>query len=228
MFPYYAQQQRPFGVTILVILQIITGVIDIIIGLALAFLYVVASPILGLGLYGFFALSAAFGAFMIPLAILYLILGLFSFALAYGLWTGQGWAWLTSVILALVGLVISGVGLVMGSWSNIIPTIIYSLIIFYLYSYNVRAFFGRAPKYWPPYQAPPLMQPPLMQPPPMQSQYAQSPYYAPGPVIQRGTLKSRLGGLGLTAIPRSGMCYNCLSPIPSGAIQCPKCGRFTK
>ena len=229
---------RPLGIAILVILQIIIGVIEVLFGLLLLFGYFLAVSIFGFGMY------PGFGLFLLPLGGFSLIFGFFAFILAYGLWTGQGWAWISSIILAVIGLVVSLVGLVLGSFVNVIPLILYALILIYLNTYHVRAFFGRAPPWgaapypgYPPpvpsppaYAQPPFAQPPFAQPPPVPPEYYSQPQYAqPSPpqpppaqpaYYSQPQQPTRPGFM----FPRTSMCPNCLSPLAFGALTCPRCG----
>jgi hypothetical protein len=199
-----------------VVLQIIAGIVDIVIGLLLALVYAIAASFLGVGMQGFAVL-------VLPLSLLFLAMGFFSFILAYGLWTGQGWAWLVSIVLALIGLGISTIGLVFGAYLNILPMIFYTLILIYLMTYNVRAFFGRL-RYPMPY---PMPYPGYVQSPPPQPapQYQQPTYYPtpPQPLqpsIRRPSLFQRTPG----PLQRTGMCPTCLSPVEIGAPYCVRCG----
>jgi hypothetical protein len=129
-------------------------------------------------------------------------------------------------ILAVIGLVVSLAGLILGSFVNVIPLTLYALILIYLFTYNVRAFFGRAPPYAaipaPPPFPPTVMPPPVPQPvpsayygpPPPQTPPPQPAYYPPPPQPTRRGFMSQ----------RTTMCPNCLSPIPLGAASCPRCG----
>jgi hypothetical protein len=215
---------RPLGITILVILQIIIGVIEVLFGLLLLLGYVLAVSIFGFGMY------PGFGLFLLPWGFFSLIFGLLSFILAYGLWTGQGWAWISSVIIAVIGLIFSLVGLILGSYANVISLVLYALILIYLNTYHVRAFFGRVGPWgavpYPGYPPPPppqpqYTQPPLAQPPPVQSPYytypqqpVQSPYTPPPQQpMSQGLFFSR-----------TTMCPKCLSPLAFGAASCPRCG----
>jgi lysylphosphatidylglycerol synthetase-like protein (DUF2156 family) len=203
------------GVTILVFLEILVGIIDIVLGLLLVALYAVAASIFGMGL------ASAFGFFLVPLIVLFFFFGFLSFVLAYGLWTGQRWAWVIAIILAIIGLATSLIGLVFGSYLNIIPIIFYALILVYLGTYNVRAFFGRAGAFYapPPFMPPPPYPAPAYMPP-VQSQYAPPPqetavpYYPQPPpnVYPRQPWR------------RTTVCPRCLSSVALGAPQCYRCG----
>jgi len=135
---------RPTGVAILTVLQIINGIGEIAFGTLLIFLYFVSTALLGGGFIAIALLLFGFVAFA---------LGVFSFVLAYGLWAGKGWGWGLSIVFAIIGLVfgvlslvsslLSG-GLLVESIVDLVPIILYIIILVYLNTRNVRAFFGRA------------------------------------------------------------------------------------
>ncbi len=198
---------RPTGVTILAVLQIINGIGDILLGVLLVLVF----GVLGGGATALLLLGVlAFG------------LGIFSVSLAYGLWTGKGWAWSLSVIGATIGLALGVLGLVVGgltvnSLAFLIPIIFSVLILVYLNTNTVLAFFGRPvrmplfrpvarPTVPPPY--PPMAQPPYPQPP------VQQPYYPqpqPGSVAQPTPWNA-------------GICPNCATPFQPAANFCDRCG----
>ena len=204
---------RPVGVTILTILQIINGIGDVLLGILLLFAYVV---VVALGGGGFL------GAGLLALGLVAFTLGIFSFVLAYGLWNGRGWAWGFSVIAAIIGLALGVLGLAVGgltleSLTNLIPIIISALILVYLNTSNVRAFFGRSPGLavvrpvvpaagGQPYM--PLTQPPYPPPP------VQPPYYTQ-PQQEQFPQPTPWG---------ASVCLNCSTPIQPGVNFCDRCG----
>jgi len=129
------QPRRPTGVAVLAILQIIIGIVDILTGVIL----LVAGATLGIIGFG---LSAAFAFMLIPISIVLFGLGAISFLLAYGLWEGRRWGWIWAIILAAVSLALGVVSLLGGEIASIATIVIESLILIYLSTYNVRAFFG--------------------------------------------------------------------------------------
>jgi hypothetical protein len=134
--------QRPFGVTILAILEIISGLFELGAG---ALLLIAAGFIGGLsGVSGFGGILA--GIFSAIGGVL-IILGLLAFLIAYGLWTGQGWAWTLSLIFSIIGIILGILSLPAG----VISLIIDILIIYYLTRPHVKAFFRKGP----PLEAPP-------------------------------------------------------------------------
>jgi hypothetical protein len=188
--------------------------------------------ILGMG-------APSLGSFLLPMIVLFFIVGFLSLVLSYGLWTGRGWAWVSAIVLAIIGVVTSLIGLILGSYLNVIPAVFYFVILGYLATRSVRSFFGRAPAYWP--------QAPVFPPGPYPQSYA--------PVMQTGTApnpQSTPFSYGLTAPPgypsvpqftqppyypeqssfvasrqpfrRTGMCPVCLSPVELTAARCLRCG----
>ena len=212
---------RPIGVTILTILQIFSGIGDLIIGALLLILALIAGVLVGGPL--------ATALYLLDFVVIGL--GIFSFALAYGLWTGKRWAWTLSVIGAIIGILlgvltvagslVGGSG-ILASLSSLVPIALYALILAYLSTRNVRAFFGRlggVAFVRPP--VPASVGQPYMPPmPPAQSPYAQpsvqQPYYPqpeafPQPAPQPATW-------GQIA------CANCGAPNQPGANFCDRCG----
>lgn len=131
--------ERPTGVTILAALQVLAGLIFCIFG---ALLLALAGF---LGLMGaspeipFFPLFLG-GIVMGVVGGIMLIIGIASFAVAYGYMNGRGWAW-------TVGLVIAAIGLILGLFSlpeGVVGFLIDVLIIYYLTRPHVKRFFGKS------------------------------------------------------------------------------------
>lgn len=132
------QRERPFGVTVLAILEIIGGLI--LMGTGIIFFGAA-------GMVGVVPFAGwAFAWMFIAVAIVLVILGLFAFVIAYGLWTGKGWAWTLALVLSIIGIIIGIFSLPGG----IITIIINAIIIYYLTRPHVKAFFGKAPPPPPP------------------------------------------------------------------------------
>ncbi len=116
------QQQRPLGITILAVLALIGGVLNLLAGLGIVGLL----PIYGL---------------------LLLILAVAALAFGFGAWTGKPWAWTLGIGLYALNIVLQIVFLLIG-WtlisSIIIPIVIAVVIIYYLMTPDVKKFFGRA------------------------------------------------------------------------------------
>jgi hypothetical protein len=196
---------RPIGITILVVLQIVAGIFDFLIAALLVIVYAVAFSFFGMTLSGL-------GIFLIPLVVVFLILGIFSFILAFGLWTGKRWAWVSTVILSIIGLALSIIGSILGNYLDIVLIVLYVVMLGYLSTFGVRTFFGRVPYpgyYYPPPPPLPYAQPQTIGMPPQPSpSYYQAPAYPNPPMT----------------IARTMMCPNCFCPVSVTEGYCVRCG----
>jgi len=107
---------RPDGVKVLTLLFIIGGIL--------------------------FLVSAAFGGYFFEATILGLI-AIISFGIAYGLWHGRRWARTATMILAIVGLVVSLMFTLILWPLGIVGIIIETTVIYYLTRPHVKNFFGK-------------------------------------------------------------------------------------
>jgi len=130
---------RPLGVTLLAILHVLQAILAFIIGLLL----VTLGSFLPRFLIHFPRLARHTGLFEVVGGIL-VIVALLYLCLSYGLWSGKGWAWTISLILAGLGIVLSLVALIVrGGLGVVIALILGAVIIYYLTRENVKAFFGK-------------------------------------------------------------------------------------
>ena len=74
---------------------------------------------------------------------LLVVLGVASFAVAFGLFGGKRWAWSGGMALAAIGIVIPVVNIIIGYWPSIFTLLLSILIIYYLSRQEVRVYFGR-------------------------------------------------------------------------------------
>lgn len=142
------EKNRPAGVTALAVLEILLGLGGLGVGFILAVMSALLGSLLGsfgasgsegvtfsIGLFG--GLFAAVGAIIGGIII---VVGLVNFAIAYGLLKGLGWAWMLSLVFAIISIVFGILMFPIG----IVAIILDALIIFYLTRSNVKAFFGKA------------------------------------------------------------------------------------
>ena len=115
------QRERPFGVTIIAILAVLGGIDYILLGFI-----VLIIPILGIILGGIFV-----------------IIGLSYFVVAYGLWDGRSWAWILTVLISALGIVVGLVSIIIGTGGSILYIIVNAIIIYYLFKPDVKAYFGK-------------------------------------------------------------------------------------
>lgn len=130
---------RPSKVTILGILQILLGILVLLGGIALSFagfalpemlpqvrFFATRSMLSGLGLVG---------------------LALIDFILAYGLWNGKGWAWIASLIFAVLGIGFSTFSLFIRPRIGEFVALVIDLVIsYYLMQPHVQRYFGKGAK----------------------------------------------------------------------------------
>jgi len=110
--------ERPLGVTILALLEIIVG---------------------ALGLFGAITVitfgSILFGAFGLILGVIVLFLALIDLIVGWGLWTLKSWAWMVALIVNIINLILNGVQL------NLLGAIINLIIIIYLQQGDIKSRF---------------------------------------------------------------------------------------
>jgi uncharacterized membrane protein (DUF2068 family) len=127
--------QRPVGVTILAVLSIIGGILLLLGGIAL------------LGLGGAAAAGGATGGGLaVILGVVLLVIAALELAFGIGAWMLKPWAWMLGVISQVGSLVLSLIYILTGSdiTSQLISIIIAAVILYYLFTPNVRRAFGRA------------------------------------------------------------------------------------
>jgi hypothetical protein len=140
---------RPLGVTIIAILIIIGGIALLIGGL----LFIAFAGILSSTENSSNNSIGIASLISIPLSLGMVILGIIYLVVSYGLLKGKGWAWIITIVVTIIGLIIQIIsaiitGLVSSSIdaalaSHFIGIIISGVIIFYLYTPNVRTYFRR-------------------------------------------------------------------------------------
>ena len=121
-----SQKVRPTGVTILAVLEIISGIVAILGGL---FFATMAAMMIGTDVYG------AFGGIISGVLI---VIGLASFLMAWGQFQGKSWAWTITLILTVIHLIFD-----LPSF-NVIGIIINAIILYYLFRPHVKAYFGKS------------------------------------------------------------------------------------
>lgn len=148
---------RPTGVTIVAFLMIANGVILISGGvLTIIFAPAIIQPIIqnmnknltinsgGTNITAELATSIG-GAIMNLITVVSgvaIALGAATFPIAWGLFTVKGWAWLVTVIICIILVIIGIISLIAPS-TGIITLIISGIILYYLYRPQVKGYFGR-------------------------------------------------------------------------------------
>jgi hypothetical protein len=139
---------RPTGVTIIAILNIISGIVMIAGGIGLAAIGSILPTMTTIdpNAGGQLAVAGLLGAGGVAVGSILIILGIISFIVAWGLLKGRGWAWTVTLILSIISLVMGVISIVGGSFGSIINIIIAGIIIYYLYRPHVKAYFGKSVK----------------------------------------------------------------------------------
>jgi hypothetical protein len=132
--------QRPTGVTILAVLQVLGGLFFFGLGtLMLAFAGFVGIAGLIPDIPMFPALVG--GAVLGVIGGIMLVIGILGFAVAYGYWNGRGWAWTLGMVITVISLILGLSSLPEGA----LGLIINALIIYYLTRPYVKRWFGKKP-----------------------------------------------------------------------------------
>lgn len=136
---------RPTGVTIIAILNIISGIAMLAggIGLSVAGSLLPTMTTVDPNAGGQMALAGLLGGAGVFIGGIMIILGIVSFIVAYGLLKGSGWAWTATVVLSIINAVMGIISLAGGNFTSIISIIISGIVIYYMYRPHVKAFFGK-------------------------------------------------------------------------------------
>ena len=132
--------QRPTGVTIMAVLQVLGGLVFVGLGL----LMMAVAGFMGVaGLIPDFPMFQAFlgGVVLGIIGGIMLIIGILGFAVAYGYWNGSGWAWTLGMVITVISLILDILSLPEG----VLGLIINALIIYYLTRPYVKRWFGKKP-----------------------------------------------------------------------------------
>ena len=142
-------QQRPTGVTILAILAFIGGALGILVG----GLGTICGGVLG-GLGAAATREIPNGGQLVAVGFLAgltglsaLVIGVLELITGFGFWTLKPWAWILGMIVSIVGIVLALFSAIVargGLFGAIIPIVIYGVIIYYLFTPEVKKAFGRA------------------------------------------------------------------------------------
>lgn len=134
--------QRPTGVTILAILQIIGGIISLFFGLSSLFFggLMVASDAAATA-----GTEIDMGPIMLATGVIALISGVIGLIAGYGLFTLKGWGWTLAVVFAIANIISNLLGLFQGVniVGAIVGIVISGLILYYLNTSTVKRAFGK-------------------------------------------------------------------------------------
>jgi hypothetical protein len=72
-----------------------------------------------------------------------IVIGIAGFGVAWGILRGKGWAWIVTIIVAVISIILNLILVVSGSIESVVGLIIYGIIIYYLYRPSIKSYFGR-------------------------------------------------------------------------------------
>jgi len=117
---------RPTGIAILAILEAVVGVYYLATGIRASIYLTLARLALGLP-----SIDSRF------VGVVLIIIGLVSLLLAWGLWSGKGWARMTALVFAILSIIASLFS------RHLIGLIIDIIIVYYLTRPDVKQFFSK-------------------------------------------------------------------------------------
>jgi len=127
-----SSEGRPTGISILAILEAIIGVYYLVTGFAEFTSAIIRS--LTLSSYPYETIHLIHSI----LGTMLIIVGLISILLAWGLWTGKGWARMVALVFAILGIIMDLI-----PPFHIIGLVIEAVIVYYLTRPNVKQFFTK-------------------------------------------------------------------------------------
>ncbi len=136
-------KNRPTGVTVMGVLQILGGLGSLGLGFILAVTYAFLGSLMASGSEGV-AFSAGFGGFLVVAGAIIggilMLIGIANLVIAYGLFKGRGWAWMLCLIFAVISAVLGILAFPVG----IVIILFNAVLIYYLTRRNVKEYFGKA------------------------------------------------------------------------------------
>ena len=140
-----APRRRPLGVSIIAVLVAIQGIFFLILGILALVAVIAAANSAGTTVNGYAITGATVSAIAGVLAGIFLVVGLVSLLLAWGLWTLKRWAFWATVIIEIISLINSVFAFTQphaNFWSAAVGMIIpIVILVYFLADANVRAAF---------------------------------------------------------------------------------------
>jgi uncharacterized membrane protein (DUF2068 family) len=132
------------GVSILAVLSGIEGVISLIIGIFIAVFSPVIVKLAEEKMSEIPANKEFMMAFFSVVSLIFIIVGLVSLLVAYGLWKGKKWAWFLFLAMLILGAIFSTLSLLAGVnvLRDLAAVAVTVLILYYVTRSHVREYFG--------------------------------------------------------------------------------------
>ncbi len=132
---------RPTGVTVVAILDLIGGALNLLGGISMIALGPMIAAMFASRM-GEGKMLAYFASIVGVLGVALIIGGIVGIVVGYGLLKGFGWAWWIQVILSALGLISGVLALISGAFMGVIDLVINGLIVYYFTRPHVKAYFG--------------------------------------------------------------------------------------
>jgi uncharacterized membrane protein (DUF2068 family) len=129
-------RQRPIGVKLLTILQILLGILFLLGALAIG--------VAGFGLPEVFPHFRFLPVRLFTVAAVLFVLAAIEYVLGFGVWSGKGWAWSASLAFAIFSVVFFVFSLFLRpGLGELASLVIDLLVLYYLMQPKVQAYFGK-------------------------------------------------------------------------------------
>ncbi len=131
-------QHRPDGIIIIAILMIIGGLILLFTGIT----PLIIGPLISINISDYEI--SQLGLLITIGGLILVALGIASFIVSWGLLEGKRWARTITLIISIIAIIIAIISLVSSEdLIHIIEIIVYGIIIYYMFTKNVKLFFGK-------------------------------------------------------------------------------------
>jgi hypothetical protein len=131
-------QHRPTGITIIAILMIIGGLILIFTGITPLFL----GPLISIDISDY--QISQLGLLITIGGLVFVGLGIARFIVSWGLLKGKGWARTITLIISFIAIIFAIISLISSEdLIHIMEIIVYGIIIYYMFTKQVKLFFGK-------------------------------------------------------------------------------------
>jgi hypothetical protein len=131
-------QHRPDGIIIIAILMVIGGIILLFTGIT----PLIIGPLISINISDYEI--SQLGLLITIGGLILVALGIASFIVSWGLLKGKRWARTITLIISIIAIIFAIISLVSSEdLIHIIEIIVYGIIIYYMFTKNVKLFFGK-------------------------------------------------------------------------------------
>jgi ribosomal protein L40E len=207
---------RPVGITLIGILDILSGIGILLLGVAVAAFSALlsTSTLFGSASGAILGLGAIIGGVIAIFGLIYLVVG-------FGFLNGKGWAWSLAMFFNFLAIIVSIALTALGSYTSIVGVVFYGFLIWYFTRSRVKAFFGKGGSL--PTMTTSPYAPSSFSTPSQSSYFPQPTTNTSGSMPTLSVAPSQPTVTSTSATPR--FCTNCGATLATGATKCASCGR---